>query len=48
VVVRSHDAQEAALLRKEGAGRVFVGEHELGRAMVDHMLATVRNDKPAV
>jgi CPA2 family monovalent cation:H+ antiporter-2 len=47
VLVRSHNAQEAELLRKEGAGKVFVGEHELGRAMVDHVLATVRRDQPA-
>ena len=41
VLVRSHNAQEAELLRKEGAGQVFVGEVELGRAMVDQVLATV-------
>ncbi|HLL10453.1 MAG TPA: YbaL family putative K(+) efflux transporter [Rubrivivax sp.] len=47
VLVRSHNAQEAELLRSEGAGKVFVGEDELGRAMVEHVLASVRG-KPAV
>jgi CPA2 family monovalent cation:H+ antiporter-2 len=46
VLVRSHNAQEAQLLRNEGAGKVFDGEDELGRAMVEHVLATVR-EKPA-
>jgi CPA2 family monovalent cation:H+ antiporter-2 len=33
VVVRSHNAEEAALLEREHAGKVFVGETELARAM---------------
>jgi len=31
-VVRTHSDQAAALLRKEKAGKVFVGEHELASA----------------
>ena len=38
VVVRSHNAQEAELLEKDGAGTVFVGEVELAKAMTQHVL----------
>ena len=44
VIVRSHNAQEAALLEADGTATVFVGETELGRAMVRHVLQWV--DKP--
>jgi CPA2 family monovalent cation:H+ antiporter-2 len=37
-VVRSHNEEEARLLEAEQAGRVFVGESELARAMVRHVL----------
>ncbi|HEY1229426.1 MAG TPA: cation:proton antiporter, partial [Ramlibacter sp.] len=41
VVVRSHNAEEADLLRKEGSGTVFVGELELARSMADFVLGRV-------
>ncbi|WP_427911916.1 YbaL family putative K(+) efflux transporter [Ramlibacter sp. MMS24-I3-19] len=41
VVVRSHNAEEAELLRKEGSGTVFVGERELARSMADFVLGRV-------
>jgi monovalent cation:H+ antiporter-2, CPA2 family len=37
-VVRVHSDEEAALLRKEGAGQVFMGEHELALGMTRHVL----------
>ncbi|KQT08709.1 YbaL family putative K(+) efflux transporter [Ramlibacter sp. Leaf400] len=39
IVVRSHNEAEAALLEKEVAGKVFIGERELARAMTDHVMA---------
>lgn len=42
ILVRSHNAEEAALLQEEGTGRLFVGEAELANAMVSHLLAVVR------
>jgi CPA2 family monovalent cation:H+ antiporter-2 len=41
IVVRSHNEEEAALLEREGAGTVFVGERELARSMTDHVIARV-------
>ncbi|HSW16248.1 MAG TPA: YbaL family putative K(+) efflux transporter [Ramlibacter sp.] len=41
VVVRSHNREEAQLLEKDGAGKVFVGEVELARAMTEHVLSVV-------
>jgi len=41
VVVRSHNEEEAVLLEREQAGKVFVGEQELARAMTQHVLANV-------
>jgi CPA2 family monovalent cation:H+ antiporter-2 len=40
-VVRTHGDEEAALLRKEKAGKVFIGEHELAIAMTRHVLERV-------
>lgn len=37
-VVRTHSDEEAALLRKEKAGVVFMGEHELALGMTRHVL----------
>jgi monovalent cation:H+ antiporter-2, CPA2 family len=37
-VVRTHSEVEAGLLEKENAGKVFLGEHELARAMIRHVL----------
>ncbi|HEX6704307.1 MAG TPA: YbaL family putative K(+) efflux transporter [Albitalea sp.] len=41
VALRSHNEEEAALLEREAASRVFFGEGELARAMTDHVLARV-------
>jgi monovalent cation:H+ antiporter-2, CPA2 family len=38
VVVRSHNEQEAALLERDGAGKIFVGESELARSMSDYVV----------
>ena len=38
VVLRTHNEEEAELLRKESLGTVFLGEHELARGMTDHIL----------
>jgi CPA2 family monovalent cation:H+ antiporter-2 len=40
-VVRTHSDEEAALLRKEKAGVVLIGEHELALAMTRHVLQRV-------
>ena len=37
-VVRTHSDEEADLLRKDNAGEVFVGEHELAQAMTRHVM----------
>ena len=39
ILVRTHDAEEAALLEKERVGTLFYGEHELATAMTRHILA---------
>lgn len=41
IVIRTHSDQEAELLREEKAGEVFMGEHELARAMTRHVLERV-------
>jgi monovalent cation:H+ antiporter-2, CPA2 family len=41
VAVRSHNAEEAALLERENGSRVFVGESELAHAMTRHVLERV-------
>jgi CPA2 family monovalent cation:H+ antiporter-2 len=41
VAVRSHNEQEAAMLERDGAGKVFVGESELARSMTNFVLARV-------
>jgi monovalent cation:H+ antiporter-2, CPA2 family len=45
-VVRTHSEEEAVLLEKENAGKVFLGEHELALAMTRHVLERygARND----
>ncbi|MDN4036980.1 YbaL family putative K(+) efflux transporter [Massilia sp. YIM B02443] len=40
--VKTHNAEEAELLRKETGGRVFVGEEELAGSMTRHVLDTLR------
>jgi CPA2 family monovalent cation:H+ antiporter-2 len=39
IVVRTHSDEEAALLRQENVGEVFMGEHELAAGMTRHVLA---------
>ena len=39
--VRTHSEEEAELLRKENAGKVFMGEHELAVGMTRHVLERV-------
>ena len=38
VLVRTHNEEEARLLREETGGTVLVGEHELARSMTRHVL----------
>ena len=38
ILVRSHNEEEAMLLRSENAGTVFLGEHELASSMTRHVL----------
>lgn len=38
VVLRTHNEEEADLLRKESLGTVFLGEQELARGMTAHIL----------
>ncbi len=41
IVARAHSDEEAALLREEQAGPVFMGEHELALGMTRHILERV-------
>jgi monovalent cation:H+ antiporter-2, CPA2 family len=38
IVLRTHSDDEARLLRQENAGEVFMGEHELAKAMTEHVI----------
>lgn len=38
IVVRTHNEEEAALLEKAAAGKVFLGEEELAKGMCHHVL----------
>ena len=38
VVLRTHNEEEAELLRAENLGEVFLGEHELARNMASHVV----------
>ena len=40
-VVRTHSESEADLLRREQAGKVFLGEHELAASMSQYVLASL-------
>jgi CPA2 family monovalent cation:H+ antiporter-2 len=44
VILRSHNAEEAELLERDGSGKVFVGENELAKSMVAFALTVVRNE----
>ncbi|MDP1671719.1 MAG: NAD-binding protein, partial [Burkholderiales bacterium] len=41
IIVRTHSDEEAELLRKENADKVFMGEHELALGMTRHILERV-------
>jgi monovalent cation:H+ antiporter-2, CPA2 family len=45
IIVRTHNEEEATLLRRESGGAVFLGEHELARSMARHILEKVAGDK---
>ncbi|WP_066260747.1 YbaL family putative K(+) efflux transporter [Hydrogenophaga flava] len=47
VVLRTHNEEEADLLRKESLGTVFLGEHELARGMTSHILDRLQEAAPA-
>jgi monovalent cation:H+ antiporter-2, CPA2 family len=42
IVLRTHSDEEAAMLRDEHAGTVFMGEHELAKSMTRHVLERIR------
>jgi K+:H+ antiporter len=42
ILLRTHSDEEAALLRQENLGQVFMGEHELALAMTRHVLDRLR------
>jgi CPA2 family monovalent cation:H+ antiporter-2 len=41
ILLRTHSDEEAALLRRENLGQVFMGEHELALAMTRAVLKLV-------
>jgi CPA2 family monovalent cation:H+ antiporter-2 len=47
ILVRSHNEAEAALLEKDKAGKVFVGERELALGMSRYLLARLGKDQEA-
>jgi monovalent cation:H+ antiporter-2, CPA2 family len=47
VVLRTHNEEEAELLREESMGTVFLGEHELARGMTAHILETMDTAQPS-
>ena len=44
-VLRSHNEEEAELLRQERAGEVFIGEHELANGMARHVIEAFEKGK---
>ncbi|PTR16636.1 Kef-type potassium/proton antiporter (CPA2 family) [Nitrosospira sp. Nsp2] len=44
IIVRTHNEEEAALLRKESGGEVFLGEHELALSMTRYVLEKIVPD----
>lgn len=47
IVVRTHSEDESHMLRQDGIGKVFYGEEELARGMMDHILARCVPPAPA-
>jgi CPA2 family monovalent cation:H+ antiporter-2 len=46
--VRTHSEEEAALLTREHAGQVFIGEHELANGMSNYLLARLKEAKEMI
>jgi monovalent cation:H+ antiporter-2, CPA2 family len=46
-VVRTHSDEETELFRRENAGQVYMGEHELARSMAEYVLERVAAPQPA-
>jgi CPA2 family monovalent cation:H+ antiporter-2 len=46
ILVRTHGDEESELLRQEGAGEPFMGEHELAAAMTRAVLAKLEAPRP--
>jgi CPA2 family monovalent cation:H+ antiporter-2 len=44
IVIRTHSDEEATLLRRENAGEIFMGEHELAKAMTQHVLSKMTGE----
>jgi CPA2 family monovalent cation:H+ antiporter-2 len=44
-VIRTHSESEADLLRKERAGRIFLGEQELAGNMAEYAISCLRKDR---
>jgi len=42
VIVRTHNDEEAELLRSENVGTIFMGEHELAMGMTEHVLQKMK------
>ena len=42
IVLRTHSDEEATMFRQEHAGEVFMGEHELAKAMTLHVLSKMK------
>lgn len=49
-IVRTHSDEDAALLKKENAGKIFMGEHELALGMTSYVLERIaeRTEKNTV
>lgn len=47
ILLRTHSEDEAALLREENAGTVFMGEHELALAMTRHVIGEIDRRRSA-
>lgn len=45
IIVRTHNEEEAALLRRESGGAVFMGERELALSMTRHILEKITVNK---
>ena len=46
-VVRTHSEEETALLQRENAGKIFMGEHELALGMTRYVIERVAGKSKA-